>query len=127
MISDLNGLTGIPKIRRSMRLNGSPNPTFDTNEARSYFLVILPIHLEFSPQPDEKAYTKKILTLCLIPHSRYEILNDLEVNVGAASYRKYIQPLIQSNLLQLTIPDKPKSKNQKYVTTSKGEELLEEL
>lgn len=36
--------TGIPKIRRRMRENGSPAPRFDFDEARSYFRVTLPVH-----------------------------------------------------------------------------------
>lgn len=39
--------TGLPKIRRSMRENGSPNPAFDFDEQRSYFRVTLPAHPEF--------------------------------------------------------------------------------
>jgi len=35
--------TGIPKIRRAMRNNGSDAPIFETDEARSYFLVTLPV------------------------------------------------------------------------------------
>jgi ATP-dependent DNA helicase RecG len=34
--------TGIPKIKRAMRNNGSDEPIFETDDARSYFLVILP-------------------------------------------------------------------------------------
>lgn len=121
--------TGIPKIRRTMNLNGSPNPVFDTDESRSYFLVTLPIHANFLPLPDVQDVfsTKNILLLCRKPHSRLSILTELGMDAGAASYRKYIQPLIQSNFLQLTIPDKPSSKNQKYVTTSRGEALLKKI
>lgn len=36
--------TGIPKIRRAMERNGSPNPIFETDADRTYFLSILPIH-----------------------------------------------------------------------------------
>lgn len=39
--------TGIPKIRRSMRENGSPEPEFDFDSGRSYFRVTLPAHPEF--------------------------------------------------------------------------------
>jgi ATP-dependent DNA helicase RecG len=35
--------TGIPKIRRAMKNNGSEEPVFETDDARSYFLTILPI------------------------------------------------------------------------------------
>lgn len=36
--------TGIPKIHRVMRENGSPSPTFEFDEARTYFRVTLPAH-----------------------------------------------------------------------------------
>jgi ATP-dependent DNA helicase RecG len=36
--------TGIPKIRRSMKENGSPSPTFDFDADRTYFRVTLPAH-----------------------------------------------------------------------------------
>ena len=36
--------TGIPKILKAMRENGSPEPTFEFDENHSYFQVILPAH-----------------------------------------------------------------------------------
>jgi ATP-dependent DNA helicase RecG len=36
--------TGVPKIRRRMLENGSPEPTFDFDDARTYFRVTLPAH-----------------------------------------------------------------------------------
>jgi ATP-dependent DNA helicase RecG len=39
--------TGIPKIRRKMTENGSPEPTFYFDEARTYFLVTLPAHPQY--------------------------------------------------------------------------------
>ena len=36
--------TGIPKIRRTMSLNGSPEARFDFDETRTYFRVTLPVH-----------------------------------------------------------------------------------
>ena len=39
--------------------------------------------------------------------------------------REYIQPLVEEGLLALTIPDKPKSSLQKYVTTDQGRNSLE--
>lgn len=39
--------TGIPKIRRKMSENGSPEPVFEFDETRTYFRVILPAHPQY--------------------------------------------------------------------------------
>ncbi|MFN7921986.1 MAG: ATP-binding protein [Bryobacteraceae bacterium] len=39
--------TGIPKIRRRMRENGSPSPSFDFDEARTSFRATLPAHPQY--------------------------------------------------------------------------------
>lgn len=39
--------TGIPIIRKEMRINGSPEPRFETDENYSYFITTLPIHPAF--------------------------------------------------------------------------------
>ena len=39
--------TGLPKIYRAMRENGSQTPSFDFDEGRSYFRVTLPAHPEY--------------------------------------------------------------------------------
>lgn len=42
-LAEMRG-TGIPKIRRTMAQNGSPDPKLDFDEGRTYFRVILPAH-----------------------------------------------------------------------------------
>jgi len=39
--------------------------------------------------------------------------------------RDFITPLLKANLLELTIPDKPRSSKQKYRTSKKVLELLQ--
>jgi ATP-dependent DNA helicase RecG len=39
--------TGIPKIRRKMKENGSPEPIFDFDPNRTYFRVVLPAHPQY--------------------------------------------------------------------------------
>lgn len=39
--------TGIPRIKKAMRTNGSPEPVFDTDDDRTYFLTVLPVHADF--------------------------------------------------------------------------------
>ena len=44
--------TGVPLIIQSMQKNGSDLPIFETDEERSYFVTILPIHPVFREQSD---------------------------------------------------------------------------
>ena len=39
--------TGIPKIKKAMQINGSPEPVFETDDDRTFFLAILQVHPEF--------------------------------------------------------------------------------
>lgn len=39
----------------------------------------------------------------------------------------YLQSALQLNLIEMTLPDKPNSRNQKYRLTSKGKALKEDL
>jgi len=39
--------TGVPKMRRALKTNGSPEPIFSTNEARVFFATEIRIHPEF--------------------------------------------------------------------------------
>ncbi len=39
--------TGLPKLYKAMRENGSPNPRFDFDEGRTYFRATLPAHPEY--------------------------------------------------------------------------------
>ena len=41
--------------------------------------------------------------------------------------RKYIHPLLEADILEQTMPDKPNSRNQKYQLTARGLELMGHL
>ncbi|MBD3795771.1 MAG: hypothetical protein IE881_07555 [Epsilonproteobacteria bacterium] len=43
---------GIPKIRRAMRNNGSDEPIFETDDARSYFVTILKARIDETVSTD---------------------------------------------------------------------------
>jgi ATP-dependent DNA helicase RecG len=41
------------------------------------------------------------------------------------NHKRYLEPILNNYLIEMTIPDKPKSKNQKYQLTDKGKQTLE--
>ena len=62
---------------------------------------------------DEKI--KRILEFCQTPKGILEITEMLGYS-GRKPTKKYVKPLVEQGRLAMTIPDKPQSKNQKYVT-----------
>lgn len=61
----------------------------------------------------------KILEFCKVPKSRNEIQDFLGIRSRSYMVTKFLTPLLKEGLLKLTIPDKPRSKNQKYYTDTK--------
>ncbi len=59
--------------------------------------------------------TKKILEFCAEPRSKREICEHLGFNNLTYFTRTYLNPLLDAKKLRRTIPDKPSSKNQRYV------------
>ena len=58
--------------------------------------------------------TAEILEYCGIPRSRGEIQEFIGITSRSYFREKVLNPLIRGGLLKLTIPDKPRSPNQKY-------------
>lgn len=117
--------TGLPTIYNSMQHNGSPKPQFDTDDEHSYFLAILPIHPSFIVNTEEASEKElQILLFCLKPQKRTTILKKIGLSNHAKNYQNYIVQLIDKGWLTYTIPDKPTSPNQQYLTTDIGKQIL---
>ena len=113
-----NRYSGIPTIRLAMAESSLPEPVF--KNTTSEFKVIL--YHNSSPEASAKRphsdAGRELLAFCRIPRSRAEIIEHLNIESGQYALRRYLDPLIQSGDIRLTIPDKPKSRNQKYVSTA---------
>ena len=57
-----------------------------------------------------------ILEFCKEPKSAKEIMKYIRLRHRPTFIYDYLNPLLEKGKLQMTIPDKPKSRNQKYVT-----------
>jgi len=89
-------------------------------------------------QPTEKSILKykseaelltetesKILEYCQQPKKRKQILEDcLGISNQTKNFKTNVSPLIEKELIQLTIKDTPQSKYQKYFITTKGKVVL---
>jgi ATP-dependent DNA helicase RecG len=117
--------TGVPKIKRVLNKNGSPAPIFDTDDDRSYFKVVLKIHPSFkvSTTPITE-FELKILSYCVNQRKREDVLKQLGLVNDSKNFNRNIKPLIDNGWLVLTLPDKPKSKNQHYIISEIGKQFL---
>jgi ATP-dependent DNA helicase RecG len=59
------------------------------------------------------------------PSDVLDLMNQMQLSHRSNFRKNYLKPLLEEGLLAMTIPDKPTSSRQKYYTTMKGKELLE--
>jgi predicted transcriptional regulator len=59
--------------------------------------------------------------------SRDELMDALELKNRDNFQKTYIKPAAEDGLIELTLPDKKTSKNQKYRLTKKGKSLQKKL
>lgn len=122
-----NRYSGIPRIRHAMAELSLPEPVF--SDRRGTFTVTLYNRWEIAQQElkervEEKqqdaAYDPKgLLAFCQEPRTRKEIITYLNISSEQYALRKYLDPLVQCGAIQLTVPEKPKSRKQKYVAAER--------
>jgi ATP-dependent DNA helicase RecG len=66
----------------------------------------------------------QVALFCRDPKSAREIMEHLQLKHWKTFQENYLNPLIQGELLERTIPDKPTSRLQKYRLTDKGRAWL---
>ncbi len=110
MIDTENRFSGIPTIRRECEKAGLPEPKF-VNQ-RGTFCVALSNQSMIIEDGDY--LEEDILTYCKTPRTRNELAKNFGFDTPSYFVKRYIQPLIDQKKIRLTIPEKPKSKNQKF-------------
>jgi ATP-dependent DNA helicase RecG len=67
----------------------------------------------------------RILEFCHQPKKRKEIMEDcLGISNQTKNFKTHLEPLIQKDLIQVTIKDKPNSQHQKYLIARKGKVII---
>lgn len=103
-----NRYSGIPTIRRVLKNANLPEPVFE--EIRGTFKVTI-------YKENTNNTNNSLLDFCSIPRSRQEISDFLGIGQNYYALNSAIKPLLASGDLELTMPEKPRSKKQKYVST----------
>lgn len=121
--------TGIPKILRVMRANGSPVPRFETDEHRTSFLIRLPVHpkaetptaqVTAQVTPQVTAQVGQFLGVCRGAMNRDDLQQELGLAPRENFRRRYLVPALDGGLIKMTISANPNSRLQKYRLTAQG-------
>lgn len=124
--------TGIPKILKVMAANGSPAPLFETDDDRIAYVVRLPAHPLSQSRGAATGETTMEVTMEVTAllnvidgdMSRQELQTAMNLK-NADHFRKaYILPAIAAGVLEMTLPEQPNSRLQRYRLTKKGLQWL---
>ena len=98
--------TGISKILRELRKNGSPEPEFEMDDDRNYLITIIPIHAGFKNKVSDKVSDKeKMLLDYFIEFSqKFDYVTTkmlVEVTeMGESTVRRHLNKFCEMNIIE---------------------------
>ena len=138
--------TGIQNMKDWMTLNGLPEPEY--KQTGIHFVTVLKRHLvsKYEEIISDKTSTKtalswhqvgtklalswhqvkNVLNMCLKPQKLSELIEKFGWKDRTKFRGKFVVPLLKNGLLNMTIPNKPKSRNQKYIISENGKKWMKE-
>jgi len=129
--------SGFYKIYTNWQKAGFSKPAINSNRRENFFRIVFNFQPISQKAPSwHQAGTKlapsydqvfKILELCAKPENINKLMESFKWRDRTKFRNKFIHPLLEAELIEMTIPDKPQSPNQQYVITEKGKELLKEI
>lgn len=144
--------TGIPTIQKKLSENGSPRAVIKTDDARTFFLIVIPSRKDFV-QVDAQVESADIqmvvanlsklcpsyvqdmskaeltnMAVCLLRAMEEVSAQNMLEGIENVSYkhlrRKYLGRLLEMGAVLMTIPEKPKSSKQRYILSELGRKLI---
>lgn len=111
MIDTENRFSGIPSVREEMKKAGLMPPVFESR--RGMFRATL-YNSERKEIETDVSIEDRILEFCNEPRSKEEIAAMLGIRTSYYVVTKYLRPMAMDGKLAMTIPEKPRSKFQRY-------------
>ena len=133
--------TGIPKILRAMRENGSPAPILKTDDERTWFLVRLPVHERFRGEPTEQDtpqgtlqddghvtdHVEDLVAAFTGDMSRAQLQAVMGLRHRNHFTSAYLRPALGAGMIEMALPGKATSRNQRYRLTAAGKVLAQQV
>lgn len=120
--------TGIRRVLQEFEAVGLPIPKFEEIGEGFRVTAYSSAMAKETPQetPQVTPQVERLLAACLSPQSRAELQRKLGLSDKKHFWAAYLNPSLKTGLIELTNPDKPRSRLQKYRLTEKGRRVLEQ-
>lgn len=115
---------GVQRVKNMLSENGNPEPKFNVSKVTAFEVMVKPsmsLNLVTDGEKVTKSAAKstdtmnEVLAFCKQARSLTEIMAHLGLKHRNNVKSRYIDPLIEGGFLEMTIPEKPNSRNQKYL------------
>lgn len=121
---------GVDRVFNDMEAAGLPAPEYRQSEFMLYATLknknwgkedaswadTAQDRAQDTAQDETQDKSTMILDFCIMPRTKQEIMDHMGFSSRRQFNERYMKPLLEAGKLVMTIPDKPSSKNQKYVT-----------
>ena len=121
---------GVDRIYRDMEEAGLPEPVYRQSDFMLYATLKnknFGTDASWADTAQDRAHDtaydeahdkyELIVAFCENERTKQEIMDYLQFSSRRQFNERYMKPLLQSGRLKMTLPDKPQSKNQKYIST----------
>ena len=114
--------SGIKNVNRYLKIYSGGTPEFIEADI---FQQILPIsesaiyqdtHQDTHQDIYQRKNVDKLVEFCTVPRSRQKMMEFVGLKDKNNFMKNYINPMVAYGLLEMTIPEKPTSRNQKYIS-----------
>ena len=118
-------ITEIPVHTSFIDENSNQDSNQDSNQVRNQ--IRNQVRNQVKNQVKNQVIDRIIIVLefCIKPKTKKEILEKIGLSKQTKNFKNNIEPAVDNGLLAMTLPHKPTSKNQKYITTKKGRRIIE--
>ncbi|MDZ7721065.1 MAG: hypothetical protein U5K72_19750 [Balneolaceae bacterium] len=113
------------KNRVQVNKNGSSDPHFETDDERTYFLAVLPVHPEVKMRGEAEGQAQEndlndtertILDILKQgPSSTDEIVKELGLSKRTGALQRTLKSLLEKEFIEYLYPDTPRHPGQKYI------------
>lgn len=118
---------GVDRVYRDMEAAGLPEPVYRQSDFMLYATLKNKNYgtedTSWADMAHDRAHDEAhdkyelIVAFCDVERTKQEIMGYMQFSSRRQFNERYMKPLLQSGRLRMTLPDKPKSKNQKYIAT----------